>query len=201
MSRLIQFEVFKYEELSEKAKDVARSWYREDGFGYEWWKYLYEEFKALAEDLGIEIKDIFFRLAYTQGDGASFTGSFDLAKVDMNEAMKHQFCDETLERLIIDFDHLSRISGQSCSGNIHSYGRDSHEYSNIINVEFSLDLDEGQVFIITRDVTKTLRSLMKWMYSKLQAEYEYITSDKAVAELLNDNGYEFTVEGKRAMHI
>src|SRR6188474_2749885 len=49
--RIKSIQVFKFEELSDKAKDNARDWFREASSGDEWWESTYEN----AENVGIKI--------------------------------------------------------------------------------------------------------------------------------------------------
>ena len=46
-------------------------------------------------------------------------------------------------------------------------------------------------------VTDALRDLANWLYRQLEQEYEYLSSDEAVDEMLVANGYTFTEEGRR----
>ena len=46
-------------------------------------------------------------------------------------------------------------------------------------------------------VTDALRDLANWLYRQLEQEYDYLTSDEAVDEMLIINGYTFTEEGRR----
>ena len=43
--------------------------------------------------------------------------------------------------------------------------------------------------------TDISRDLMRWLYSSLEAEYEYQNSDEKVADNIIINGYEFDVDG------
>lgn len=49
--RTIETKVYKFDELSNEAKEVARNWYREYAFDYEWWDFTYED----AERIGLKI--------------------------------------------------------------------------------------------------------------------------------------------------
>ena len=70
-----------FAKLSAAAKTVARDWYREDGFDYEWWDFVYEEWKEELNQMGFFNVDIAFGGFSSQGDGASFTAdSFDFTK-------------------------------------------------------------------------------------------------------------------------
>ena len=53
MPDVIETTVYRLDELSEAAKDNARAWYREGGFDYDWYDAVYEDFRRIAEILGI----------------------------------------------------------------------------------------------------------------------------------------------------
>jgi hypothetical protein len=46
-------------------------------------------------------------------------------------------------------------------------------------------------------IINALRDLAKWLYRQLEQEYDYLTSDEAVDEMLIANSYTFTEEGRR----
>ncbi len=94
--RVVETKVYEYEELSDAAKEKARDWYREGNLSsYEWWDYTYEWFETICNCLGVTIKYrsqscwskhkghytvsdpcIFFSGFCSQGDGASFQGTY-----------------------------------------------------------------------------------------------------------------------------
>lgn len=90
MPRTIELMLYNYDELpNEKAKSVARDWYREVSQQDVWWDAVYEDVVICAEKLGIQIdshevrttsnkskleKNIYFNISGNQGDGACFTG-------------------------------------------------------------------------------------------------------------------------------
>jgi len=47
------------------------------------------------------------------------------------------------------------------------------------------------------EVIAALRDLARWLYRRLEAEYEYLTSDAAVDEAIAANEYTFTDNGRR----
>lgn len=72
---------FQLAQLSDEAKENARSWYREDGLNYDWWEYVIDEWKEELKGMGFDNVDISFSGFSSQGDGASFTGNhFDFVK-------------------------------------------------------------------------------------------------------------------------
>jgi hypothetical protein len=50
--RTIKTNVYKFDELSDAAKEVARNWYREGALDYDWWDFTYED----AEAIGLKIE-------------------------------------------------------------------------------------------------------------------------------------------------
>jgi hypothetical protein len=77
--------VYQFPELSDAAKEKARSWYRELGPHDDWWDAVYEDFERVCEILGIRLKTtpvrlmgggtrakpcIWFSGFWSQGDGA-----------------------------------------------------------------------------------------------------------------------------------
>jgi len=53
---IVEVSVYKFEELSDSAKDNARAWFRE-GNDYPWWDDSLGSIKAFCKELGVEIKD------------------------------------------------------------------------------------------------------------------------------------------------
>lgn len=47
------------------------------------------------------------------------------------------------------------------------------------------------------DVSEALRDLARWLYRRLEGEYEHLTLDEAIDEMLRLNEYSFTADGVR----
>lgn len=71
--------IYKWEELSQTAKDRARNWYIE-GLDYEWWDCTYEMCIEDGYELGFCIDKINFSGFYSQGDGARWIGQVDVSR-------------------------------------------------------------------------------------------------------------------------
>lgn len=54
--RLATYEVYTFDELSDEAKEVARSWWRED-LEYHWWDESLASIKAFAAEFGVTVTD------------------------------------------------------------------------------------------------------------------------------------------------
>lgn len=80
---------YTFEELSEKAQEKARDWYRTAM--YEFGDYedaaeaVIEDAKAIGEILGIQIDRVYYSVSYSQGDGACFEGTYQYQKGSVKE--------------------------------------------------------------------------------------------------------------------
>lgn len=59
---VIEVEIYTFEELNEKARERARSWYR-DGLDYPWWSEAVDSIRAFAKHFGATVTD------YSLGSG------------------------------------------------------------------------------------------------------------------------------------
>ena len=56
MPEIIETIVYRLDELSDAAKDAARGWYREGGFDYDWFEFVYDDFERICAILGISLR-------------------------------------------------------------------------------------------------------------------------------------------------
>ena len=49
--RVIETQVYQFDELNEQAKEKARDWYRQRALDYDWWEYIYDD----ATTIGLTI--------------------------------------------------------------------------------------------------------------------------------------------------
>lgn len=70
---------YKFDELSERAKDKVRQWHHET-LDYKGWDGVYDVAKEDGKERGFFIDDIRFSGFWSQGDGASWTGTVELPK-------------------------------------------------------------------------------------------------------------------------
>jgi hypothetical protein len=222
MSKVIEVEVFKYDELSDSAKEKARNWYIE-GMDYEWWEGVYESVKEDGYELGFCIDDIRFSGFWSQGDGASWTGQVDvrqwLEKHGPDSIGVSAWC------ALIQEDVVSKHIQVTQNSNHYSH----HETMGFANVEDHTDefTDDWQmeltsIFkgmevqhlfdIIATDTNCTLKSTddittaiaisakdyAKDIYIRLREEYEYLCSEEMMMDHFECNDYHFDEDGRLA---
>lgn len=81
--------LYSFSELSDKAKDKARNWYREvsnsDNF---WSESTIDEAKEQGVNMGLDIDKIYWEGFYSQGSGACYTGTWSASCVKIGETAK-----------------------------------------------------------------------------------------------------------------
>ena len=192
--RTIETTLFKFSELSDEAKNAAiercRDWNTDDSF---WYESVIDDSKAAAKILGIDADNIYFSGFWNQGDGAQFTGNYSYKKNAHKAIRKEWPQDETLHEIADKLLDVQKRHFYGLSAEVSSYDRYSHEYATRINV---FDRDEFTVSDETKEeVSDALRDFMRWIYRRLEQEYELLTSDEAIADSLEANEVEFTENG------
>jgi hypothetical protein len=189
--------VYQFDELSDEAKEKARGWYREGGFDYEWWDGVEDDFKTIANTIGITDVKIYFSGFSSQGDGACFEGSYHYEKGSVKKLMEYAPKDTELHRIVKGLYEVQRQNFYGISGRVKHSGHYYHKYCT--DIELYKDYtDGGNDYLKDNDIVKELlRDLMAWLYRTLRDEYDYLNSDEQVDETIKCNEYEFTEDGKR----
>ncbi len=212
MPDVICTNVCQFPELSDAAKDKARSWYRELGPHDDWWDAVYDDFERVCEILGIRLKTksarlmgggtrqkpcIWFSGFWSQGDGACFEGRVSHAKGSTKRIRDYAPQDTTLHGIA---DRLQAVQRrhfyQLCAEAAHR-GHYYHEYC--MTVEVTRDSQTGQEPTSDSEdtVTEALRDLARWLYRQLEAEHDHLTSDQSIEDGIIANEYTFTEGGRR----
>lgn len=190
--------IYTYDELSEDAKKHAREQLHHVNIHHDWWDSVYDWFIEAAGVLGFTVseKNINFSGFWSQGDGASFTGSWERPDESVVDIIKKMYPMETdLQEIAVAVtkipvwidDEWGDGGDQNSSDRIvrqHYGGCYVHE--NTVCAEQIQELTDTVV-----------RPLCQWLYRKLEEDYEYLTSDEAVAEAIEENEYEFDEDGER----
>jgi hypothetical protein len=209
MPEVIATTVYRVDELHECAKDRARAWYREAGCDDDWYDAVYEDFQRIAEILGIRLKTrfvsgrsredpcIWFSGFWSQGDGAAWEGVYSYRKSAAAELRAYAPKDKTLHRIAETLQAAQRQNFYQLRAAVTHRGNYYHAFTMAVSVT----RDSSAAVESTGDaetvVIDALRELANWLYRQLEQEYECLSSDEAVDEMLVANGYTFTEEGRR----
>ena len=211
MPQVIDITVYPIDELSDAAKDAARAWYRESCLDYEWYDFVYEDFRTICRILGVTLATspvslhgggtrdkphLFWTGFSSQGDGASFEGSYSHARGAAKAIRAHAPKDDELHRIADTLQALQRRNFWQAHATIRQQGRYYHEYTMSIDVERDSQTWQPPTDDAEETVTEAMRDLARWLYRQLRAEYEHLTSDEAIDETLATNESTFTAAGE-----
>jgi len=215
MPEIIETTVYRLDELSDAAKENARTWYREGAVDYDWYEFVYDDFERICAILGVSLDTRTTRLYgggaraapcirfsgfWNQGDGACFEGRYRHANGAAQEIRAHAPKDAELHRIAAALQAIQRRNFYQLHAVASHRGRYTHENSMAISVE----RDSPTAQDMTADaadaadaVTEALRDLARWLYRQLEGEYDFLTSDAVVDESIIANEYTFTNDGRR----
>lgn len=206
MSRVIEKTIYQFDELSDRAKERARDWFRESG-GPEDFEYVIDDAVTIGELMGISFDTrtvqlmgggtrqepkVYWSLGYCQGDFASFEGTYSYTAGAAKAVRGHAGVDKELHRIVDTLQDAQRRHfyklGARCRSTHHNnqtveaYHRDN-EY-----------LDIGSA---GDEVEQALKDFSAWIYDQLRTEDEWRNADEQVDESIVANEYEFDEDGGR----
>lgn len=176
--------------------------YRDINVDHDWWDCTYDYWKSRLARLGVDVDEISFSGFWSQGDGASFTGNVRTTKI--KRFMRIHGLRERYRPLYTILDQIEAWVG--------IYRISSH-YAHPYTVNISADIDDDpnnwidsdtddlreamllelyeQAMLwwpdFETDCAEILRGYMDDIYRDLEREYDYLTSDEAVAEAIEAN--------------
>lgn len=179
-----------FEDLSpeQQAKEIDKN--TDINTSYDWWDCSETEFRSALAILGVSDVEIFFSISYSQGDGASFKGEFEIPKTKRewdSRAKKYLKLRPQDALHLVTYDHLKYLRGNDFdSVEIEQTGRYSH------SCEMRC-VDDKVLSMFTRIVDTFYRELVR--------EYEYLTSNEAVRETLEQDHMEFLISEETLKEI
>ncbi len=210
--------VFTFDELSDSAKERARTRWRELATNDEWWGATYDDATQCAAILGIEIANwprnnpkaypepaIWFSGFWSQGDGACFEGTWSW-KACGAAMRQHAGQDKELHRIADVLTALPHGEGWS----VRMKHRGHYYHSGCMDVDVSFDdawyseahdgaeLAQADFTAGEETVTQAMRDFADWIYSQLEKEHEWQNADEQVDANIRANEYEFLEDGRRA---
>ncbi len=227
MAKTVEIECKKYEEWDEETQEKILDKYRDTNVeGYDWWQYSYEMWAEKLAAMGYDIEDvevyderryntetgkwqytgqkasrktysINFSGFWSQGDGASFTTN----TIYIEEWLRYH--NNPKYSRILKLLENNTSSELWYSAKVVRESRYYHERSTTlyINWEPYKVYDMPNIYTLLEQIEKEMEEdiiqLNCEIYKSLQEEYEYLTSDKVVAETLIANEYEFDEDAKR----
>ena len=209
MPTLTQEDVCTFDELSDSAKETARGWMRNceiEDFGQDT-ESLYYSALAAAKILGIDFDDkgkrsepdIRWSGFSSQGDGASFVGSYSHSPNSPARILSEFPTDTALHAIADGLDAMQcgykLLTGHRINADIRQSGNYYHEMT--MSLSDVLDSETGEMEYDEAMETLLLdlmRDFARWIYKSLEAEYDYRLSDENIEERIGDGEYQFDAE-------
>lgn len=215
MPKLVTIELFKYSELSEPAKEKAREHFCASWMHDDWWDCTYEAMKEEGHHKhGFYINDIRFSGFWSQGDGASWSGSVDVADWIASKPTEYQqqpltqiflaLLDEGWieSKVLVSFN-----SSHYCHENTMSVANIDHYYrlddGSVMEMGMLKGAEVGELIKLLGETLATLdmrltedcKAFAREVYKQLQEDYESQTSDESVSETYDANQAWFRENG------
>lgn len=218
---------YEFDELSDEAKERARDWYRGVIEVEDYAEYVIEDAAQCAELMGITIDTrevklmggktrqepvVYWSGFSSQGDGACFEGRWAAYNVKPGKLKEHAPQDEKLHKIAEVFEHIARAY-PSAGFSVRHSGHYYHKHSTTFDCEAGEPTDELTAAVVAallghhlnrsdnfveEELIEAARDFMQWIYDRLEAEYEYQSSDEQVDETIRANEYTFTEDGDRS---
>lgn len=168
--------------------------------GVEWWDCTYSDFIERMKDIGIAVDRIYFSGFWSQGDGACFEGSVSdwdlfLRSLGYTDKVLVQHAMEHWSFGVSHYGFYYNANCTICSGELPMPdGYDTEEfidyfspYTEDFRSRAWVSALSGFTTDFEQEFTDAFKDHMQQLYKDLEAEYDYLTSDRAVWEALEAN--------------
>lgn len=212
MPQVLEYTVYQFDELSDKAKEKARQWYASSVFSDSYdWEFVYEDAARMAEILGIDLRQrpvklvgggtlykpaIFFSGFWSQGDGACFEGDYRY-KPGALKAIKTAAPNDTdLHSIAKQLQQVQARHFYKLRATMRHSGHYYHSGCMSVDVAH-YDDNYRDIGSAEEDIRQLMRDFADWIYDQLKKEYNWLTSDEQVEESIRANEYTFDEDGNR----
>lgn len=192
MARTIRTKVYQFNELSDKAKQIAIEKERNDFYEYGEPLFMFDDYcTERAKEYGFYDCKFQWRISYSQGDGLSFSGRMDAKELieqrypHLKKSIINALCDNITIEIKGNTGHYCYAAKSDVDVWMDNYSR--NEYNNI-----QILVDELKNHLEDRYM-KLCKELEAEAYSWIESENE----DTAIIDRLTSNEYEFTEDGRR----
>ena len=145
-----------------------------------WYESVYDDFIAICDIIGFDVspRDIQFTGFWSQGDGASFTGSYAYAKQSAKRIREYASKETELHAIADMLAELQRRNFYQLTASVTRRGY-HYSHSNTIGAECEREGYQYPTSDSDDIVTDVAQRLSNWLYSTLKSEYEYQEADSA----------------------
>jgi hypothetical protein len=213
--RTIRTKVYKFDELSEAAKETAIEQFSDINVDYDWYEFVYDDFSAICKTIGVsvDLKHTYFSGFYHQGSGSAFTADIDLFKLiegienktyldyapNIEQENRFRPSKLSIDKRVLDLikrdfiDISCDIIPTNRETSVKVDFSSNYYYNQCVNYNnIDEEIEKLENWLI--EIAEDLNSLL---YNLLEKEYEYKTSRESIIETIKANEYEFMKNGKQ----
>lgn len=192
---------YRFEDLSESAQQTVLDANHQRNVDYDgWWESVYEQYDEKMKAIGFNVSGKYFSGFSSQGDGAVILGTisyFDFLKqTPEGIALLTVFKLRSLQDEEL-YDGAARFTHE---------GRYYHERSFTTGLETNADnwnaadcvedLADNIHTFVEANINEWLTDICKEFYKALEAEYDYLTSDKCLREHYEHDDDLYDIDGE-----
>ena len=173
--------VYSFDELSDDAKERALNAFRGVNVEFNWYEDTFDTIRTAGKLIGLGIDRIYF----DTDSYCIFDAYYRYARGAVKAVRKEFSWADGLCQVAKDLQDLQRRRFYSLRCEVSSQ-RDTNSYQCF---RFGEDYE-------CKDLGDIIDDFAHWAQILLRDEYKYLTSDEAVKEMIEANGYEFDEAGK-----
>jgi hypothetical protein len=202
--------LYTYGELSDSAKETAKSWWNEcrDASDY---SATIEDFAEIVKLMGFTLKthsvrlmngntreepNVWWSLGYCQSDFAGFEARYSYAKGGAAAVKAYAPEDQTLHAIAESLQEMQKRNFWQISAKIRFDDRRGYEIVEVLKDGCYMYGSDAETESETA-IREACEELSRWLYSKLREEDEYLSSDESITTGMEANEYTFRVDGTR----
>ena len=186
--RVIEKTIYRFDELTEAAKEKAREWFRGIADDNWWSESVIDDAKRIGALIGFDVDDVYWRGFWSQGDGTCWTGAVTYSTGCAAAVARECPQDAEIQRIARAWGDLQRRNFYQIRGGVSANDRYMRTSVNAYRA------DDREV-IDGDDASQIVSDFADWIYRSLEKEYDYQNADEQVGEAIRANEYEFDEEG------
>jgi hypothetical protein len=198
--RLVKKEylVYSLDELDQDARKKAIEDYRQDSSESMSLDCETSEMKRLLEMFGFNDVKLYYSGFWSQGDGASFVGSYKHVAGGL-KAVKEEFAGTWFKDVIYYLELLEAINKKCFYSLLYRIdSRGNYCHANTMQIDYISDYRGDRPFDKYEDeLLEYVRGIGNTFYRMLEKAYDGYLSDESLIENIEANGYEFYENGER----
>lgn len=203
--------IYKFDELNDRAKENARRWFaaQQDGMDFD---FVIEDAARIGELLGIEFAthavklygggtrreaDIFWSGFSSQGDGASFAGTYRYQKGAVKALKTYAPLNTELHNIATALQQAQAKHFYQIVTQVTQSGHYCHDRT----MCFDHYREDGKEFTEDAEIEaieEALCDFARWIYRQLDTQNDFIDSEEYIDDAIKVNNYEFNANGSRA---